>query len=109
MKPQPKNDKQLDILEQQTDIQKLSAELELFIVKATGKNISAMMQNVNGNIAPKDHLDVQRTLDLAKKTAGIVPYYPSQVIKEAEQKPERKIVFEVIDANHKKPTNPTTA
>ena len=85
MKSQPKNAQQLDILEQQTEIQKMSAELELFIVKATGKNISAMMQNINGNIAPKDHLDVQRTLDLAKKTAGIVPYYPNQTAKEQNE------------------------
>ncbi len=96
MKPQPKNAKQLDILEQQTDMQKLSAELELFIVKATGKNISAMMQNVNGNIAPKDHLDVQRTLDLAKKTAGIVPYYPTMPKTEDNGEGNKSIKLEII-------------
>jgi len=26
-----------------------------------------------------------------------------------EEKPQRKVIFEVIDANHKKPTNPPTA
>ena len=96
MKTKPKNDKQLDILEQQTDIQKLSAELELFIVKATGKNISAMMQNVNGNIAPKDHLDVQRTLDLAKKTAGIVPYYPTMPKVSDDGESNKSIQLEII-------------
>ena len=96
MKAQPKNDKQLDVLAQQTEIEKLSAELELFIVKATGKNISAMMQNVNGNIAPKDHLDVQRTLDLAKKTAGIVPYYPSMPKAADDGESNKSIQLEII-------------
>jgi hypothetical protein len=27
---------------------------------------------------------------------------------EKEEKPQRKVIFEVIDANHKKPTNPPT-
>lgn len=28
---------------------------------------------------------------------------------ELEEKPQRKVIFEVIDANHKKPANPSTA
>ena len=123
MKPQPKNTKQLDILEQQTQIQKISAELELFIVNATGLNISAMMakvpkikanqddnvadmmKKVNGNIPFKDHLDIQRTLDLAKKTAGIVPYYPTMQTGKTEEKPQRKVIFEVIEPIDKSKTN----
>lgn len=77
MKKPPKNDKQLDILEQQTELDKISQDVRLFIAKATGKNVSAMMQKVNGNTTHKEHLDIQRTLNEALKGAGSVPYYPN--------------------------------
>lgn len=91
-----KNEKQLDILEQQTELEKLSAELELFIVKSTDKNINAMMSKINGNTEIKHHLDIQRTLDLAKKTAGIVPYYPAMSKITDNEESNKSIKLEII-------------
>ena len=86
----------------------LVVDVTMFAIKVTGKAFKKMHDSEDYDLA-KINQGMQ-ALKTSRQAAGIDPIHPPrESTKPKEETPPRKVIFEVIDANHKKPTNPPAA